>query len=68
MGYGKRILELALKQHKNLIEEDKILITCDDDNVGSYKIIEANGGKLENKVEDGDDCGERFITRRYWIN
>ena len=43
MGYGKRMLKLAL-QHKDLIEEDEILITCDDDNVGSYKIIEANGG------------------------
>lgn len=66
MGYGKEILKLALKQYKDLIEEDKILITCDDDNIGSYKIIEANGGKLENKVKN-EDCGEKFLTRRYWI-
>ncbi len=66
MGYGKEILRLALQDFKDLIEEDKILITCDDDNIGSYKIIEANGGILENKVEN-EDAGEKFITRRYWI-
>ena len=67
MGYGKKILELALKQYSNLIEEDKILITCDDDNIGSYKIIEANGGVLENKIEN-EDSNEKFLTRRYWIS
>ena len=66
MGYGKEMLKLALQDFKGLIEEDKILITCDDDNIGSYKIIEANGGILENKVEN-EDAGERFLTRRYWI-
>ena len=66
MGYGKEILKLGLQEFKHLIIEDKILITCDDDNVGSYKIIEANGGILENKVYN-EDCGEKFLTRRYWI-
>ena len=65
-GYGTQILKLGLEQYKNLIEEDNVLITCDDDNIGSYKIIEYNGGKLENKVEN-EDCGEKFLTRRYWI-
>ena len=41
----------------------KVLITCDDKNVASYKIIEKNGGQLENKVAD-----EGRITRRYWID
>ena len=67
MGYGKKILKLGLDNYKDLIEEDKILITCDDDNIASYKIIEANGGQLENKVEN-ESCGEKFLTRRYWIN
>ena len=66
MGYGKEMLKLALQNFGNLIEEDKILITCDDDNIGSYKIIEANGGILENKVEN-EESGEKFLTRRYWI-
>ncbi|MBE6150090.1 MAG: GNAT family N-acetyltransferase [Firmicutes bacterium] len=67
MGYGKKILKLALEQYKDLIKEDKILITCDDDNIGSSKIIESNGGVLEDKVEN-ERCGEQFLTRRYWIN
>ena len=60
------MLELGLEKAKRLIEEDRILVTCDDDNIGSYKIIEANGGILENKVEN-EDAGEKFLTRRYWI-
>lgn len=65
-GYGTEILKLALLKAKDLVKEDNILITCDDDNIGSYKIIEANGGNLENKVEN-EDQGEKFLTRRYWI-
>jgi predicted acetyltransferase len=66
LGYGKELLKLALEEHKDLIEEDKIIITCDDDNIGSYKIIEANGGVLENKVFNEEEDG-KFLTRRYWI-
>ena len=67
MGYGTEILRLGLIKAKELVQEDKILITCDDDNIGSYKIIEANGGKLENVVENEHD-DEKFLTRRYWID
>jgi predicted acetyltransferase len=62
MGYGTRILELALPIAKEL-GIGKVLVTCDDDNVGSSKIIEKNGGVLEDKIEvDGK------LKRRYWIN
>lgn len=67
MGYGTQILKLGLEKSKKLIKEDKVLITCDDDNIGSYKIIEKNGGVLESKVLN-TDCDETFLTRRYWIN
>lgn len=66
MGYGTLILRLGLEKAKGLVLQDKVLITCDDDNIGSYKIIEKNGGILENKVENTDE-GETFLTRRYWI-
>ncbi|MGI6509196.1 MAG: GNAT family N-acetyltransferase [Erysipelotrichaceae bacterium] len=66
MGYGKKLLKLGLGYARKIIQEDKILLTCDDDNVGSCKIIEANKGILEDKVENLED-GELFITRRYWI-
>ena len=61
MGYGTKILALAVISAKNLGIE-KILVTCDDDNIGSYKIIEKNGGILENKIGY-----QGKLKRRYWI-
>ncbi len=61
MGYGTKILELALPFAKGL-GIDPILITCDDTNIGSWKIIEKNGGILENKVNYNGK-----LKRRYWI-
>ena len=66
-GIWEKLLKLSLDYARKIVQEDKILLTCDDDNVGSYKIIEANKGILENKVENLED-GELFITRRYWID
>ncbi len=40
----------------------RVLVTCDDLNVASAKTIEACGGELENKAEEGGR-----LTRRYWI-
>ena len=65
-GYGNKILELGLKKCKELGLKDKVLITCDDDNIASAKIIEKNGGVLENVIENNVD-GEKILTRRYWI-
>jgi predicted acetyltransferase len=62
-GFGTEILRLAIKEIRGNGIED-ILITCDDDNIGSYKIIENNGGKLENKIWDSEIGKE---VRRYWI-
>jgi predicted acetyltransferase len=40
----------------------RALVTCDDDNVGSAAVIEANGGVLEDVIDvDG------VALRRYWI-
>lgn len=44
-GYGKRQLALMLEECR-WMSYSRVMITCDFDNVGSYKIIEANGGKL----------------------
>jgi predicted acetyltransferase len=41
----------------------RALMTCDDDNLGSRKVIEANGGVLENVVDIGG-----VPLRRYWID
>lgn len=61
MGYGTKILELGLRKIQRFGAK-KVLVTCDDDNVGSYKIIEANGGVLKNKVVNK---GKKI--RRYYI-
>ena len=66
-GYGTELLKLGLEKAKDLVTDDRILITCDDDNIGSARIIEKNGGVLENKVINTDE-GETFLTRRYWIS
>jgi len=42
-----------------------VLLTCDEDNLGSKRIIEQHGGKLENAIEVD---GERAKKLRYWIN
>ena len=40
-----------------------VLVTCDDDNLASAKVIEANGGVLESVVPGVADMPKR----RYWI-
>jgi predicted acetyltransferase len=40
-----------------------VLVTCDDDNVGSAAVIERCGGTLEDVVADG----VQPLFRRYWI-
>jgi predicted acetyltransferase len=42
-GYGKQVLALGLAEAKKIGLEE-ISITCLEDNIGSKKIIEANGG------------------------
>jgi predicted acetyltransferase len=41
-----------------------VLMYCSDDNVGSIKVIERNGGVLDD-VATSDDGS--FMARRYWI-
>ena len=60
-GYGKSALRLALSEARQLGLR-RVLVTCDSENTGSRKIIEANGGQLENETEL-----EGRLVRRYWI-
>ena len=41
---------------------EKVLITCDDENIASAKVIENNGGIFERLAERD---GKQY--RRYWI-
>ena len=60
-GYASEILRLALRKCRTM-NMDRVLITCDKENVGSARTIQKNGGILENEVEE-----QRRITQRYWI-
>jgi predicted acetyltransferase len=63
-GYGRLILKLGLDVCRDLGIE-RALVTCKDDNAASARIIEANGGRLENVIDD--PAGGEGRTRRYWI-
>jgi predicted acetyltransferase len=66
-GYGKEILHLALDKFREQGLK-RILISCASDNIGSRKIIEANGGVFENEISSWDAYGSSGIRRRYWID
>lgn len=62
-GYGTAMLRLALpKARERGIE--RVLVTCDAANIASRKIIEKNGGVLENAVTDPETGTEKL---RFWI-
>jgi len=61
-GYGGKILELALEKARE-IGLKKVLITCDEANIASKKIIEKNKGQFQDKVFD--EGGPKL---RYWID
>ncbi len=66
-GYAKEMVKLLLKKCKEL-KINRVLITCDKENIASSKTIIANGGKLENEVIDDAHLGESGILQRYWIS
>jgi predicted acetyltransferase len=61
-GYASEMLRQALVIAKEL-GIDQVLITCNDDNLGSIRVIEKHWGLLENKVDENG-----HLLRRYWIN
>lgn len=44
---------------------DRVLITCDETNIGSARVIEAGGGVFESTVPGSRDGVDK---RRYWID
>lgn len=60
-GYATEMVALALKECIKL-GIDRVLITCDKDNIASAKTIINNGGILENEIQEGEE-----IVQRYWI-
>jgi predicted acetyltransferase len=64
-GYATAMLRLSLQIAHRDLGFTRVLVTCDDDNVGSIKTIEKNGGVLENVVTGPDLAKPK---RRYWID
>ena len=62
-GVATRMLAGAL-EHCRALGIEQALLTCDTDNPGSWKAIEANGGKLAR--EDWEATTKR-TQRWYWI-
>jgi predicted acetyltransferase len=69
-GYGTRMLALMLDclrspvwQHSHGLNLRRVLVTCNTENTASARIIEANGGVLENQV-----WSEGELVSRYWID
>ena len=61
-GYATEMIRLALNECRKM-GIDKVLMTCNKDNIGSAKSIINNGGILENEFINSN--GE--IEQRYWI-
>ncbi len=62
-GFGREILRLALeKSAEHGIH--RVRITCDDDNIRSSRVIEGQGGVLDDK---GTSPESGKLVRRYWI-
>lgn len=66
-GYAKLMLKLMLDKCKEL-RMNKVLLTCDKENIASSKTILYNGGILENEVNDEHILSKSRIIQRYWIN
>ena len=62
-GYGTQLLALTLDKARQEGLQ-RLLITCDQSNPGSARVIEKNGGVFENLVTEADGN----LLCRYWID
>ncbi|RPI61938.1 MAG: GNAT family N-acetyltransferase, partial [Planctomycetaceae bacterium] len=63
-GYGAEICRQTLAQARKM-GISPILVTCDADNTGSRRILESNGGRLENQVISS---ATGKLKNRYWFD
>ena len=61
-GYATEMIRLALIECRKL-GIDRVLMTCEKNNIGSAKSILKNGGVLENDFVNSEGC----VEQRYWI-
>ena len=66
-GYATEMLRQLLPKCKTL-NMNRVLLTCDKENIGSAKTIIANDGVLENEVIDEVGLSESGTIQRYWLS
>lgn len=64
-GYATEMLRQALAYCRDALHLDRALVTCDETNLASRRVIEKNGGQLED-VRDAAEGGPRRM--RWWID
>ena len=62
-GYAKNMLRQSLRFAKE-IGLNRVLITCDVNNIASIRVVEANNGILENTTNEPE---LKIQKNRYWI-
>lgn len=63
-GFATTMLRQSLVIAVGLIDQNQVLLTCDDTNVASQRVIQACGGELADTVTDPI---EGTMKQRYWI-
>lgn len=63
-GIASEALRLVLDRAREA-GYDRVMLTCDDDNAGSYRTIEGAGGVLHDTI-DAPEAGHPRL-RQYWI-
>ena len=63
-GYGTLLVRMGLEKARERGLK-RVLLTCDETNIGSRRVSERTGGQLENAVEVE---GQIALKMRYWIN
>ena len=63
-GHATEILRQSILIARQTLGLTRVLVTCDDDNIGSIRVIEKNGGVLEDVVPGSANAQPK---RRYWI-
>lgn len=64
-GYATAMLHQSIEVLRDR-GVDRVLVTCNDDNVASARVIETNGGVLESVIPNQDP--QDVPKRRYWIS
>lgn len=67
-GIARAALDLVLDRAR-VQGYEKVMLTCDDDNLGSYRTIEGAGGELVATIDGPDDSAAGPIPRlrQYWV-